>query len=267
LLFKAASSSLQTLAWDSKFIGGKLAMMAVLHTWTRALIYHPHLHFIIPGGGLWEDNNLWLNSSENFLVPVLALSKLFRAKIEKLIENYDTKLYKSIPHKVWNQKWVVHSKAVGAGQKAVQYLSNYVFRPAISNNKLISMDNNNIVFKYIDNETKVRKTVKLSSEEFIRRYLQHVLPTGFVKVRYFGLFSNTNRKLLAEVKESLSGKSKDNINNNQKEEKTKTSFLQRGIICPHCNKIMRNIGSLPKLQLTDKSPPDDYFSNLLTPTN
>lgn len=267
ILFRAASSALQTLAWDSKYIGGRIAIIAVLHTWTRTLNYHPHLHFIVPGGGLWDDDNRWLPSSDKFLVPVLALSKLFRAQMQKQIKKHTPELYNSIPHNLWDQKWVVHSKAVGNGQKAVQYLSEYLFRPAISNNRILSMNNNVITFNYIDSKTHFKKTMKLPSEEFIRRYLQHVLPKGFVKVRYFGLFSNANRKLLAEIKESLPQNLFHNQNKpdtKQAKEKSKTSKI---IICPHCNKPMRNIGTFPKLRYSDKSPPNNKFINLCSSFN
>jgi hypothetical protein len=272
ILFKAASASLQTLAWDSKYVGGRIAMMAVLHTWTRTLNYHPHLHFIVPGGGLWEDGNLWLQTSEKFIVPACALSKLFRSQMQKLIKNNAPQLYNSIPHNLWNQKWVVHCKAVGTGQKAVKYLSVYVFRPALSNNRILSMDNNFVTFNYIDNKTQFKKTMKLPSEEFIRRYLLHVLPKGFVKVRYFGLFSNTNRKLLAEVKERLPQNNYNYQNNPQtKHAEVKPaevkSITHRIIICPHCNKPMRIIGTLPKLSYSDKSPPHNKFINLYNTFN
>ena len=267
ILFQAASSALQTLAWDSKYVGGKLAMMAVLHTWTRTLNFHPHLHFIVPGGGLWDDNNRWLSSSDKFLVPVLALTKLFRAQMQMQIKKHAPELYNSIPLKLWNQKWVVHCKAVGTGQKAVLYLSKYVFRPAISNNRILSMDNNFITFNYTDSKTHFKKTIKLPSEEFIRRYLQHVLPKGFVKVRYFGLFSNAYRKLLAEVKESLTQNHYHNQNKPDTditEEKAKTSKI---IFCPHCNKPMRNIGTLTKLRFSNKSPPVNKVFNLYSTFN
>ena len=247
-------------------------MMAVLHTWTRTLNYHPHLHFIVPGGGLWDDGNLWLQSSEKFLVPACALSKLFRSQMQKLIKNNAPEVYNSIPHNLWNQKWVVHCKAVGTGQKAVKYLSEYVFRPAISNNRILSMDNNFVTFNYIDNKTHFKKTMKLSSEEFIRRYLLHVLPKGFVKVRYFGLFSNTNRKLLAEVKQRLPQNNFYYQNNPQTEHAEVKpadvkSTTHRIIICPHCNKPMRIIGTLPKLSYSDKSPPNNKFINLYSTFN
>lgn len=277
ILFQAASTALQTLAWDSKYVGGRIAMMAVLHTWTRTLNYHPHLHFIVPGGGLWDDSNQWLLSSDKFLVPVLALSKLFRAQMQKLIKKHALELYNTIPHELWNQKWVVHSKAVGTGEKALQYLSEYVFRPAITNSRILSMDpSGEITFNYIDSKTHLKKTMKLPSEEFIRRYIQHVLPKGFVKVRYFGLFSNTSRKLLAEVKESLPQSNYNNTKDTKIESPEGESKTQRIIICPHCNKPMRIIGILlpkrcanaplcelpAKLRYNDKSPPDKKIMNL-----
>lgn len=271
MLFQAASSALQTLAWDSKYVGGRLAMMAVLHTWSSTLNYHPHLHFIVPGGGLWlarpsggDDDNLWLSSNGKILVPVIALSRVFRAQMQKLIKKQAPELYNSIPHKIWNKKWVVHSKAVGTGEKALQYLSEYVFRPAISNNRILSLDNNLITFKYKDSKTQLTKIIKLQPEEFLRRYLQHVLPKGFVKVRYFGIFSNNNRKLHAEVKESLPQNNYYNQNKPDTEEAKEKSKTTRIIICPHRNKPMRSKGTLPKLTYNNKSPRMKYFSTYTT---
>ena len=155
-------------------------------------------------------------------MPVLALSKLFRAELQSSLKIMLLKYITPSLIKSGTIKWVVNCKAVGTGEKAVQYLSEYVFRPAISNNRILSMDNNTVTFNYIDNKTQVNKTMKLSSEEFIRRYLQHVLPKGFVKVRYFGLFASTNRKLLAEVNVNLSAVQSKNNDDLLSENRRKT---------------------------------------------
>lgn len=262
LLFKASSGSLQKLAYDSKYVGGKLAMMGVLHTWSRALAYHPHIHFIVPGGGFFQDANIWLHSSDKFLVPVLALSKIFRASFQAALKKADPALYNSISKDIWNQNWVVHSKPVGKGEHALKYLSQYIFRPAISNSRIISIDNNKVIFNYRDSKTHLQKTICLSSEEFIRRYLTHVLPSGFVKVRYYGLFSFTNKKLLLEIKDMLSQKNKSTMKPKETSAEQPKLKPDRQVLCPSCGKPMIMFSSIPKGSVDNKAPPGLIMKNL-----
>lgn len=200
LLFRAASQALLQLAQDPRFCGGLIGMVGVLHTWTRALLYHPHVHFIVTGGG-WSKDHRWLPARKDFLVPVKALSPIFRAKFREQLRHTD--LFPQGPAQVWQQAWVVHSQPIGTGLAAFKYLAPYIFRVAISNQRLIKLKDSHVTFKYKDSATKQIRFTTVSATEFIRRFLQHVLPERFVKVRYYGLLSPAYRPLLAHARQLL----------------------------------------------------------------
>ncbi len=200
LLFRAASQALLQLAQDPRFVGGTVGMVGVLHTWTRALLYHPHVHFIVTGGGFSQDHR-WRPARKDFLVPVKALSPIFRAKFREQLRPSD--LFQQVKAQVWQRDWVVHSQPLGAGLTACKYLAPYIFRVAISNQRIIKLDNGCVTFKYQDSATKQIKFPTVRAEEFIRRFLQHVLPERFVKVRYYGLLAPANRPLLQQARQLL----------------------------------------------------------------
>jgi hypothetical protein len=196
-LFEAANQSLVKLAKDPKYVGSsKLGMTGVLHTWGRDLIYHPHVHFIVPGGAISQSGTQWLSSGNSFFVPVFAISKVFRAKYKALMERCG--LLDSIDQVVWQKAWNVNSQAVGDGRDSLRYLAPYVFRVAIGNHRIKEVQCHD------DGTGTVTITVKpsgeqryhkltLTAEEFIRRFLQHVLPTGFQKVRHFGFMHKRSK--------------------------------------------------------------------------
>jgi hypothetical protein len=204
IFFQAAAAALQKLARAPKFVGGQLGFFGVLQTWARDLAYHPHLHFIVAGGGLSEDGNDWRPARGKFLVPVKALSKIFRAKFRDALRK-KPELFRQVPPETWQKEWVVHCQSVGSGERAIKYLAPYIFRVAISNRRLVKLENGNVTFQYRAGETKQLKTKTVTAEEFIRRFLQHVLPKGFVKVRYYGFLSSRQRPRLEKVKELLNG--------------------------------------------------------------
>ena len=256
ILFKASSKTMEKLSLDKKYVGGKLGMIGILHTWSRTLIYHPHIHYIVAGGGLSKDSNKWKKSRSNFLFPVKALSKIFRATFRDLLQKENPIIFNSIPTNIWNKDWVVNSIPVGKGEKALKYLAQYVFRIAISSSRIISLKNGVVSFKYKESKTEQWKIMSLKAEEFIRRYLQHVLPSGFVKVRYYGLFASANRKLLAEVRESLGCKKLVT----KKKAKSKKAFK-----CKDCKKEMIIVSVMPRYGgLNNKAPPTEtvLFGNL-----
>jgi len=219
-LFRASAEATQELARNPRFIGGQIGLVGVLHTWTRNLAYHPHVHYpvpfvdfsceerdyLVPGGGL-SSNQSWLRARNNFFLPVRALSRLFRARFQQLLSK--TSIFPLIPADVWYRDWVVHCKGVGNGQTALQYLAPYVYRVAISNRRLIKMVNtgkmesSQITFQYRASDTGKLKLCTLSAEKFIQRFLQHVLPKGFVKVRYFGFFGASVRPRLLALQQRL----------------------------------------------------------------
>jgi hypothetical protein len=199
-LFRASAEAAQQLARDPRFVGGRLGLVGVLHTWTRNLSYHPHVHYLVPAGGVADDGQTWWLARKKFLFPVKALSQLFRAKFREMLRK--TACFASIPATVWNQKWVVHCQPVGDGRTAFKYLAPYIFRVALSNRRLVKVDNDQVTFRYKTNSGQTRFCT-LPAEKFIHRFLQHVLPKGLVKVRYYGLFSPAYRHQLAALRAQL----------------------------------------------------------------
>jgi ribosomal protein L37AE/L43A len=226
LLFRASAAALQQLAQDPRFVGARLGMVGVLHTWTRQLLYHPHVHYIVTGGGLTADGR-WRAARKDFLVPVKALSRIFRAKLRDALKMTD--LFAHVPARVWRKDWVVHSQPAGSGAQAFQYLAPYIFRVALSNNRLRKLKQGQVTFSYKESASAQVKHCTLGAQEFIRRFLQHVLPPRFIKVRYYGLFSPAQRQLLHKARQLLSATAS----------KLKRAVLQQrqplGLLtCPHC---------------------------------
>ncbi len=188
--FKASSGALKKLIADPKHIGGDLpGFFGVLHTWGRQLQYHPHIHFIVPGGALCKESRTWKKASEGFLVPVHALSKIVRGifhdEMKKLGE------YKYIDPDLWKKQWNVNSQYIPGGSAgALKYLAPYVFRAGISSSRIVSVNNRKVTFKYKKTKSDRWRTMNLDVLEFIRRFIQHVLPPGFMKVRYYGFMGS-----------------------------------------------------------------------------
>ena len=145
ILFKASAATLQKLALDPRYVGGEIGMMGVLHTWRRDIGYHPHIHYIISAGGLSIDGNQWLSAKSKFLLPVKALSIIFRAKFRDELKK--TKLFSAVPADTWKKDWVVHSKPVGSGIHAFKYLAPYIFRIAISNKRILKLQDGMVTFQ------------------------------------------------------------------------------------------------------------------------
>ena len=200
LLFRASAAALQSLAQDPRFVGARLGMVGVLHTWTRQLLYHPHVHYLVTGGGLSDDGR-WRSSRKDFLVPVKALSPIFRAKFRDELKK--TELFSLVDSHVWRKDWVVHSEPVGSGEAAFKYLAPYIFRVALSNGRLCSLHNGQVTFAYKESSTDQPRRCTLTAQEFIRRFLQHVLPNRFIKVRYYGLLSPAQRQRLRKARQLL----------------------------------------------------------------
>jgi hypothetical protein len=244
LLFRASAQATQQLARDPRFVGGQIGMLGVLHTWKRDLAYHPHVHYLAPGGGLGADGYTWLPARKNFFLHVKALSKLFRAAFQRALRK--TALYTHIPPKVWRREWVVHCKPVGNGQAALKYLAPYIHRVALSNRRLVSIDHRGsletslLTFQYRPSDTGQLKTCTLSVEHFIQRFLQHVLPRGFVKVRYYGFFGATLRSRLAALQQSLIGDTEpETIHPDQPATNPPpVTSWQDNILCPKCGQPM-----------------------------
>ena len=201
LLFRASAEAAQQLAWDPRFVGGQIGLVGVLHTWARDLSYHPHVHYLVPAGGLADDDQTWRSIPPDFLVPVKTLSSLFRAKFRDALHKTDC--FSSVPARVWESEWVVHCLPVGNGLTAFQYLAPYIFRVAISNRRLVKVEDDQVTFRYRASGTGETRFCTLPAEQFIHRFLQHVLPRHFVKVRYYGLFSPGYRPQLTALRQQL----------------------------------------------------------------
>jgi hypothetical protein len=187
-LLQAAAASIQKLCADPQWMGAQPALMGVLHTWTRAMLYHPHAHFLVSAGGLSADAQHWLQAKNPaFLVPVRSLSVIFRAKIRDRLQSAE--LLDQVPTSVWEQNWVVHAQHAGTGQKVLDYLGRYVCRIAITHSRLESLQEVQVTFHYRDNRTQQLQRVHITAAQFLERFLQHVLPQGLVKVRHYGLNS------------------------------------------------------------------------------
>lgn len=200
LLMSAAVAALQKLAADPQWVGGTVPVLAVLHTWTRAMLFHPHVHLLVPAGAM-SPRGIWVHAAHpNFLVPGYALSRIFRAKFKTGLK----KLGLLQPSRAcWQQNWNVHCRPAGSGQKTLDYLARYVFRIAITNSRLEALQDGQVTFRYRDNKTQQLRHLRLPAGQFIERFLQHVLPKGFVKVRTYGLWSATQQKLLATIQRQL----------------------------------------------------------------
>jgi len=237
LLFRIAAKATQKLSRDARFVGGEIGLIGVLHTWGRNLNYHPHVHFLVPAGG-W-DGSQWRNARKKFLLPVRALSKIFRAKFRDGLQKTD--LFESIPFTVWRRDWVVHCQEVGNGVGALKYLAPYIFRVAISNKRILKMVAGKVTFRYKASGSGKRKVCSLPVEEFMRRFLQHVLPKGFVKVRYYGFFSPGKRKQLGNIREYLKHPQMERpvsvAGNQDCDEESKKTPSE--VNCPECGKAMQ----------------------------
>ena len=249
ILFRASAAALQDLAWDPRYVGGQIGMVGVLHTWGANLSYHPHVHYLVPAGGLAANKESWIKTRHDFLVPVKALSILFRAKFRDALK--ETDLFDQIPAQVWRKDWVVHCKAVGNGLSALKYLAPYIFRVAISNNRILKVADGKVTFRYRESDTRKWRTSTLTAEEFLRRFLQHVLPKGFVKVRYYGLFSPSLRHYLAVIRLWLDTSAAEETNTDTSSDDADGDW-QRQVLCPICGQVMQWV---KKLRPKSRCPP------------
>lgn len=209
MLFKASAYAIQKTTSNPAFLGAQSGNVSVLHTWGQSLNYHPHIHTLVPAGGMDPDGQEWIHAPKKFFVPVQALSKIFRAKFYQLLEQALKKQMLIIPQKecllyddlkgfkrmVYGKLWHVHIKKTfkGAGQ-VISYLGRYTHRVAISNSRLVSLSNNVIHFRWKDYRDSRLKVMQLDVLCFIRRFLQHILPCGYYKIRYFGIFAAIHTK-------------------------------------------------------------------------
>jgi len=275
LLFQAAAQTLQIIAKDPKHLGAKIGVTLVLHTWGSAMTHHPHVHGVVTGGGLSVAGERWVACKPGFFLPVRVLSRLYRRLfLEKLTQAYQLNqlqffaeqqaIKKEKPFMDWVKslsqiEWVVYAKRPFAGPAAVlAYLSRYTHRIAIANSRLLSMDEQGITFKWKDYRRKKAKqytTMTLTADEFIRRFLLHVLPGGFHRLRHYGLIANANRKdnllrarKLLQVNNSDVSAQEETTDKQQREEQSAT------YVCPDCGASMIVIETFARQQ-QPRAPP------------
>jgi hypothetical protein len=273
ILFQAASETLLELGRDRKYLGAEIGFTSILHTWGQNLMHHPHVHCIVPSGGLSLDGNRWINSKKDFFIPVKVLSRKFRGKFLYYLKNsyYDDTLkligdnheliekqvFQCFIDKLYKKEWVVYCKPpFSSAEHVFEYLGRYTHRVAISNNRLVFFDNGYVTFKWRDyRDHNKQKFMTVTAEEFIRRFLMHVLPCKFVKIRHYGILSNRNRLTKLKKCKELTG-SVLKMTSISKLSSTELLFKLTGIdlnICPCCTKgkMVRQ----GKLQPKNFSPP------------
>ncbi len=201
LLMKIAAESVRDLAAQKRFVGAEVGILAVLHTWTGQLHHHPHVHMLVTGGGVTADGTAWHDAPKDFLVPVRKLSPMIAKRFAAALEKMHPELFAQIPASVWRRQWCSYCKPYGKGQDAVlNYLARYVFRVALTNHRLVAMDDTHVTFRYKDHKTGQWRTERLEGVQFLRRFLFHVLPKGFHKVRYYGLWHPCKRDRQARAR-------------------------------------------------------------------
>jgi hypothetical protein len=211
MLFRAASQTLRRIAADPKHMGAAIGFLAILHTWTQTLLHHPHLHCVVPGGGLSSDGARWIPCRDNFFLPVKVLSSVFRGKFLALLDQAaqrgeihfagstavlaDPVAWKAFLSQMRRKDWVVYAKPpFGSPEQVLKYLARYTHRVAISNRRIISVTNQHVSFRYRDRRrADAMRTMTLEGTEFLRRFLLHLLPKGFVRIRYYGILANPVR--------------------------------------------------------------------------
>lgn len=258
LLFEVAAETLTTIAADPKHLGGAIGVTLVLHSWGSAMTHHPHVHGIVPGGGLSPDRERWVACRRGFFLPVRVLSRLFRRRfLEELAKAYpagqlkffgtfaglsDPKAFARWLASLAGSEWVVYAKRPFAGPEAVlTYLSRYTHRVAISNRRLVSLDERGVSFRWKDYRANGRmrhKTMTLSPDEFMRRFLLHVLPAGFHRIRHYGLLANAGRREnLARIRQILGAGSRPD-QDSPVEEATALGSPGPIFVCPCCGAAM-----------------------------
>jgi Putative transposase/Transposase zinc-binding domain len=231
ILMGTAADALAKLGLDPNYVGGQLAILAVLHTWTRTLGDHPHVHMLVSAGGLDKNGDWRPARNKKYLVCEKALSKIFRARFMARARKALPK--ESFSQELWQTDWVVKIKPpIKNPNKVLDYLGRYVHRIAIANSRILSLKDGLVTFRYQESDSRQWKTMTLQAMEFLRRYLQHVLPDGFHKVRYFGLWSPANRKKKlkkAQLHLAAQGKTIE-------EDKGEAPATRPDRLCPCCKK-------------------------------
>lgn len=270
LLFSASAAAMLELAAEPRWLGAQIGFISILHTWGQNLLLHPHIHCVVPAGGFSADHQRWLHPKYNFFLPVHALSKVFRAKfVEGLrkahrhgqlqlrgatAELADVKRFDAYIDGLFDQKWVVYAKpAFGGPRQVLKYLGRYTHRVAISNHRLLAFDGERVTFRWRDyaHGNKQRK-MALSATEFLQRYVQHILPRGFVRIRHFGFLTNNRRTGMLDLARQL-------LSVRPCVSQASSTSAARDSVwrCPRCNGQMQIGPNIPAVQLLWRCRPLD----------
>ena len=267
ILFKASAETLKELSKDNKYIGAEIGFTSILHTWGQNLTYHPHIHSVVTGGGLSEDGSRWIHGKKDFFIPVRVLSKVFRGKFlyflrrefykNKLVLKKSTQEFYTLLEEIKQKEWVVYcKKPFKSAGRVMAYLGRYTHRIAISNHRIKKLENGNVTFEYKDYRDKNRKKyMTISAVEFIRRFLLHILPHRFMKIRHYGLMSNRNRNAkLKKAKKILGVKLNEGVMS-----KSKAERIEKYQKCPYC----RRGAMVRKYELKARSSPLPIISKMV----
>ena len=242
-LFEASAGAIKKLAADPRHLGGDIpGFLGVLHTWGRQLQYHPHIHYLVPGGAISSTDRQWHASRAGFYLPVRALSKIFRAKFRDAMAAQG--VLADIPTETWGIDWNVHCQAVADGQASLAYLARYVFKVAISESRIVGIDEHSVTFRYRKVHSNRLRTIRLAIPEFMRRFLQHVLPCGFMKLRYFGFLSPSCAVPLEEIKARI-----EMAHGFARQSPPMEIEPPAPIRCPHCGGSLRFVRAMPRPKL------------------
>jgi hypothetical protein len=262
LLFATSAQALQDLARNPKRLGACLGMLGLLHTWSRTLIYHPHVHYLVPAGGLSLDGRQWVPSRRKFLVHVHPLADHYRTLFHQALQRDAPDLLQTLPARLWKERWVVHCQPAGSGEAALRYLSRYVFKTATGNRDLPLLPDGRVRWRYRESTTGHWQHLDLEPFELIRRFLQHVLPSGFHRVRRFGWLHPAARAKLNRVRALL--RQAPVLTDAQRaawqppqpefEPPEPLPLPDRTPLCPHCRRPMTHCGSWAQGQPRPRPP-------------
>ena len=235
LLFSTSQQALKKLCADPRHLGAEPGMLAVLHTWGRDIGYHPHVHMLVPAGGL-DARGRWVRTRyRDFLVPVKALSVIFRAKVRDGLKELG--LLDALPAELWQKSWVVHCEPAGRGPELIRYLARYIHRVALPNRSVVALNDGRVTFRYQPVGTKRYKTMTLPALSFMARFLQHVLPRRFAKVRYYGFLHARCSAKLEAIRDQLG-----------LAQPLPAADIPQPMLCPHCHTPLLLIENLPRLR-------------------
>ena len=237
LLLRHSAAALQEVGREHKDLGAQLGLLAVLQTWTRDLRFHPHVHCVVPAGGLSTDGLRWVRPKrDHYFLPQPVLARRFRNRLKEALAREHPELFSHIPKNVWSKDWVADVQPVGSGEPALKYLASYVYRTAFSAERIIADDGHHITFTYRDSQDRSIRALRLTAEQFLHRFLQHVLPKGFQRVRSYGWLSAAAKDRFERIRALL----------DWKQPPPKQPDPLPPPKCPSCQKPMALLGRLPR---------------------